>query len=216
MTTPKKTASAKKTSGRVTPKKPAAARPVTSAGAWKSASGTKPGPLTVPSGNVCLVRRPGLTTFMAQGLIPNSLLPLLQQAADGKGIDDATMQKGLGEVARDPKKLQDMLRMADAVTIHCVVEPTVRWHTWTEDDVQQGLCGPAEVDQLIPYDRRDEDLLYADEVDEEDKMFILSWAMGGDRSVDTFREEQAQLVESLSAGQDVGNDAEPASGDRAG
>lgn len=189
-------------------KKDAPARRPTSAKAWK----VKPGELEVPSGNVCLVRRPGIQAFVAQGMIPNSLMSTVMQAASGKGIDDKTMTKELADIASNPKKLQDMLGMVDAVAIYCVVEPAIRPAEWTQEDVADGRCSAEEVGRKIPETRRDPDELHVDEVDEEDKMFIFNWAVGGDRDVDRFRREQGELLESVLAGEDVGDHAEPALG----
>lgn len=202
----------KKKAGRATPKKKAAqqeaARPVTQASQWKGKSKALASPLTVPSGNVCLVKRPGLEVFLQKGVVPNSLLALLQKAAAGKGIEDKMLQKGLGDLLADPEKLVELTGFADAVLMECVVEPHV-WPVplWTIEDAAANSCDPDEVGMKVPDHKRNPDRLYVDYVEMQDKMFVFNWAVGGDASVENFREEQGKLVESLSDGEDVGNDS---------
>jgi hypothetical protein len=52
---------------------------------------------------------------------------------------------------------------------------------------------------------RDPELLYVDEVDEDDKNFIMSWAFGGTSDLEKFREAKDKLVERLSAGKALGS-----------
>lgn len=176
--------------GRTTPKKPKKeSAGVTDVSSWKKKSGA--GELELPSGNVCLAIRPGVMTFVRQGIVPNSLMGIMNKAAEGQ-LPDKDLQKGLGEIVENPQKMQDMLQMVDAITLHCVVEPKV-----------YPVPGPTE--------RRDPALLYVDEVEDDDKMFIFTWAVGGDRSLERFREQQGAMLESLPAGKDVERPAKRAS-----
>jgi hypothetical protein len=163
--------------GRVTPKKQ---KKVTTATAWKSG---KTYELEVPSGNVCLVKKPdGLKAFLASGTIPNSLMPLVQEALDNDAKDGQIDMKA---ILTDPEKINDLIAMVDSITVNVVVEPKVHPVPVRSDS------GP------IPLDERDEELLYVDEVDLEDKMFILNWAMGGVNDLAQFREATTTNVESL-------------------
>lgn len=189
-----------KKSGRTTPKKE---KKITSAKDWKKSSGA--GDLDLPSGNTCLVRRPGVMTFVQQGLVPNSLMGIMNKAADGN-LPDKDLQKGLGEILEDPKKMQDMLQMVDAITLYCVVQPKVYPISKREEIMADDSLTPEE--QLNQLDN----LMFIDEVDEEDKMFIFQWAVGGDRNVDRFRDEQSKLLESLPTSEDVAVPAKRAAG----
>lgn len=167
---------------------------VSTAKQWKKAGGA--GPLDLPSGNTALVIRPGVMSFAKQGLIPNSLMGMMNKAADGK-LADKDLQKGLGDILEDPKKMQDMLGMVDAITLYCVVQPKVYPVSRREEIMaDEGLSEDERERQL-------EELIFIDEVDEADKMFIFNWAVGGDRDLDRFREQQGELMESLSTGQNV-------------
>lgn len=152
---------------------------VTSAKAWKQKTSTGT-PLVVPSGNTCLVRTPGMQVFIKQGLIPNSLMPIVQEAMN-KGRAPKNMDF---DTDKNPELLNEMMDLMDAVTVYCVIEPKVE-------------PAPASEDQ------RDEDTLYVDEVDFNDKMFIFQFAVGGTSDLAKFREELGEHMEAVSAGEDV-------------
>lgn len=158
--------------------------PITSTKEWKKSSGAEAAPITVPSGNVALVRNPGMKLFLKEGMIPNSLLTIVQTSIDAnQGKTMANVQQDLKANAT-PEQMQDILKLMDAVTIYCVVEPKV---------APVPLVG----------EERDEDILYVDEVDLEDKMFIMQYAVGGTKDLERFRVELASVVEPTGQGEIV-------------
>lgn len=193
MTTARKTPSktTKKTStGRTTPKK---SNEPTSVSEWKKAKGL---PLDLPSGKTALCRNPGMKAFLAAGLIPNSLIPLVTEALErggspsggvSKAAKEAIDKKLTEQMKGDPKFLEEMMDAIDNITIYCVIKPPVRSDKWTEDDLAAELCTPAQVGRIIPEADRDERQLYIDEVDFDDKQHIFQWAVGGTRSLERFR-----------------------------
>lgn len=165
------TTTTKKT-GRTTPRK-SAADTVTPVKGWKSKTvgGTL---LTVPSGNTALVRAPGMEAFIKAGVIPNGLMSIVQEAMiqGGPPSDDA-----IAAMMADTEKISQILELAGAVTMYCCIDPKV---------------APVPLDDegaVIPLDdeRRDEDILYVDEVDFNDKMFIFNFAVGGSADLEQFR-----------------------------
>lgn len=165
---------------------------VTSASEWKS-SRTTGAELEVPSGNVCLVRQPdGMRMFMKRGMIPNALLPIVKaelnkaEKGDEAQLDPTEL---LEKVLEDPTMLQDMLDMMDAVVIDCVIQPVL--HPVPDDDTE-----------------REDDLLYIDDVDFEDRSFIFSFAMGGTKDLERFRHRQDEMLGAVSAVQGVGRTTE--------
>lgn len=155
----------------------------TSASAWKkqTVQGT---PLTVPSGNVCLVRAPGMSVFLKQGVIPNGLMPMIQDAMDkGKVPDDASLDASLGAMLEDPEKLQQLVDLTDAVAVYCCLEPKLEHPPQEMNSVG--------VMVTVPFDNplRNPDVLYVDEVDFNDKMFIFTYAVGGTADLERFRQE---------------------------
>jgi hypothetical protein len=151
-------------------------RIVTSVDTWKKSTAQRP--LELPSGCVCLVKPIGVVAIMSRGLIPNPLLAIMTEAmtAAEKGkAAELDVDKLMADVIQDESKLKAMFDMADQITLACVLEPEV--HAAPEN----------EADRL-------EDLLYVDEVDMEDKMFIMNFAMGGSADLEPFREELARSV----------------------
>lgn len=159
----------------------------TSAKTWKGKSTGID--LTLPSGNICHARRPGMEAMMAQGKVPNSLLPIIAEqmatAKGGKRAQDLDLTTLLG----DAEKMHGVLAFQDAVIIAAVKEPRVLETPENDED-------------------RDEDELYVDEVDAMDKAFIFQWAMGGAADLAKFRTGLAEAVLPLHTGEEVGAAAE--------
>lgn len=169
---------AKKSGGRVTPKKatPEENETPTPISGWKKSS--EGSPLRVPSGNTAIVRNPGMQVFVSQGMIPNSLMGPIQEALhNGKRPD-------MSKLEVNEQTLKDMLELADAVVMFCVVDPKV-----TSNKDATG--------EILPLEARDADKLYVDEVDVEDKMFIFQYAVGGTRDIERFRKESAESLGDL-------------------
>lgn len=171
---PAKTAAAKK-----------AADQATSVREWKAAN--KPAPLTLPSGFTALVKVPGLAKLLAEGLISDTLTPIAEAAVQSgkgdkapRGMTDEQMR----EMAADPKKLSEAFDTFDKVLCYCVVEPHVEYYKDEEGTV-------------IPEEDRDEDVLYSDEVDLDDKMFIFNVVSGGTKDLESFRKEFGEIVDNV-------------------
>jgi hypothetical protein len=162
------------TAGRTTPKgSKGASGPVTSASTWKSktARGTL---ITVPSGNTAIVRAPGMQAFLKEGVIPNGLMAIVQESMIGvKKPSEVEMSS----ILSDPTKFQELLDLADSVTVACCVDPKVSPAPVGHDGKVLSVDDP----------ERDEDVLYVDEVDFNDKMFIFNFAVGGTADLEQFR-----------------------------
>lgn len=148
---------------------------ITDVSEWKKGAGRGQRKLKLPSGNVCLARNPGLMYFVENGMLPNGLLKLITDAMNEGKPPSAREVKGLIEDGR----LGDMLALARTVTVHSVISPKI--HPVPEDEAD-----------------RDEDLLYADEIDEGDMMFVFNWVVGGTHDLERFRDEQAAVMADLS------------------
>jgi hypothetical protein len=202
----------------------------TSSKNWKKRTGGHE--LTLPSGNVCLVKRPGMQKLMAMGIMPDSLTPIAMKhiaAAESGGRpikdDDKRIEQELLEaVISDPTQLNELMQTFDKVVAECVVSPKVHVHWWTEDDVRRGACSADMVgDEIEEEDRLSDEVdeddvrysadppLYTDDVDDEDKQFIFQYVVGGSRDLERFRSEQASAVEDSPAVEDVPMPAKRAS-----
>ncbi len=170
----------------------------TTAAAWraKAAEGYE---LTVPSGNVALVRPVGMQAFLDKGLIPNSLREIAMEAIKGKKMPDIKTEE------LDSEQIENMMQLFDSVTVYCVIQPEVLpVPLWSAEDAAEGHCTEEQVGQSVPYNKREEvEPLWVDEVDMEDKQFIFQFACGGTRSVEQFRAEYARSLERVSGGQNL-------------
>jgi hypothetical protein len=182
---------------------------VTSAKQWKGKREAGNVELTLPSENVCLVRRLQPEAFLTSGLIPDSLSAMVQEAIRSKkGLPPDALQK----ITDDPKKLRQAMQMTDEVVCYVVVEPIVEMPPKCEYEMAGGKICDEYVDtddkrhddkqhpDFHPFREgaRDEDTLYVDEVSLDDKNFIFQYAMGGTADVKRFREEFGSNVAGLS------------------
>jgi hypothetical protein len=112
-----------------------------------------------------------MDVFIKQGFIPNSLMDIVMKslaAGEAGKADEIDTDELMAEAMEDPEKLQGIFEVADAVTVYCVVEPQVL---------------PTPTDTIL----REEDKLYVDEIDMDDKLFIFNFAVGGSRDLEPFR-----------------------------
>lgn len=163
---------------------------VTSASAWKGKKGTD---LELPSGNVCRVRNPGMDYFIRAGIIPDSLTGMVRQMISGKGDVELT------DLVKTDDDLQKLFGVVDDILIEVVLEPVVNPVPMRTVENDEGK----EVREPVPFAERDEDKLYVDEVDFDDKIFVFQFACGGTRDLEKFREQQEQAMESVRSGEAV-------------
>jgi hypothetical protein len=178
-----------------------AASEPTSASEWKAKlTGRK---LKLPSGFTALVRNPGMGVFVEEGLIPNRLMNIVLEAVDE---NKPPSQRVLKDMATSPEHIADSMKLANNVLLRCVIMPRVSAvPTFTEADVVKGACDAADVGEPIPigHPSRDDEKLYVDEVDLDDKMFIFQWVVGGTHDLTSFREQQSAAVADISASASV-------------
>lgn len=131
---------------------------------------TKGVPLPLPSGLIVHAKRVELQTLVVQGNVPNPLMEVVSEAiAKGENADIGKMV-GVDEGEIDLDMVRDMFDMVEKVCMESITQPKIH---------NTPALGEERMD----------DLLYIDEVDSEDKMFIYQWACGGTSDVATFREE---------------------------
>lgn len=141
--------------------------------------------LDLPSGNTCLVIRPGVQGLIKHGLLDSlDTLTSLVQINHIDSKDPKAMAKAVNDFAQDPKKILEASRIIDQVLCYVVHEPKVLM--------------PPESDS-----ERDPGSLYADEVDEEDKLFIFQYVVGGTRDIESFREQSKKLMDGIQPSEDV-------------
>lgn len=182
---------------------------------WKRAKAEE---VTVPSGNLALIKRPGMEVFLFEGLLPDALQPLVQEAIKtGRGLP----QTKIKAMAESEEAIKDMMNTIDRVTARIMVEPKVIWHrrpvssddgspvmeTYKDAD---GKDQKRQVLEDVPENERVdvEGVLYTDDIDFEDKSFLFQYAVGGTRDLERFRGESNEAVESVRDGDDVSEPTE--------
>lgn len=159
--------------------------------AWMSGGVGGMEDLTVPSGQLCLVRRPGLQGLMKAGILHNvdSLTQIVSEKHLKRVGGKPTEELDMSSLMADPKALDEVMHVMDRVVCHCVVKPEVHM---TPNDVT----------------RRKDGIVYADMIDLVDKIFIFNYVVGGTRDLESFRGGLDQLVGSLEAGEGVRDESE--------
>lgn len=156
------------------------------------------GIIELPSGLTVKARNPGgLRAFLNTGLIPNSLMGIIQKGLDkgsGKGIAAEIVKDG----KIDSEMLTDMMQMMDGIACKVIVEPRI-YPTLTENDLLEWNDNHLDDQKESVEELRQDDRLYADELPDDDKMFLFQWISGGTRDLETFRQQHAAGVDALPA-----------------
>lgn len=131
--------------------------------------------IILPSGMVIRVKKLGsLQALMGSGSIPNPLMKYVSEALD-TGVETLTEKVNQ---APDLAELTEIQQLVDRVNLDCWLSPEL--HSPPQDDHD-----------------RDEDLLYSDEVGDEDKLFVFQWVIGGVEDVAQFRQEYKDAMGSM-------------------
>jgi len=178
----------------------------TSAQEWKGKRRHKGQALPLPRGNTALVRQLSPTAFLESGFMPDPLTAIVREAIQSKkGLPPSAMRK----MTEDPKQISEALVAFDRVLVFCVLEPSIAMPpVCIKEDCGEPYQHMSHLDvnnesYHVFIDDRDDEMLYADEVDMDDKQFIFQWALGGTSDLQQFRQEREQRVESLATGKPV-------------
>lgn len=151
--------------------------------------------LLLPSGFVCRAKNPGMMAFLELGFVPNSLLGIVTAAMEeGKPPKDEDLQ----QVASDPAFMLDTVTMVNAIVCHCVVSPKIN-----AVEVRDAINAD---EKLTAAEKEDKinSMLFVDEVDLTDKMFVYNWASGGTADLETFRDGSSEHLARILTSEDVG------------
>lgn len=137
--------------------------------------------LEVPSGQKCLVKRPGMEALMRQGILRDvdTLTSLVdQKIAEKGGKAKPGTEVDLSKMLDQPEKLDAIIHTVDRAVVACVIKPEV---------------------VMTPSDetRRKDGVVYADMIDLIDKFFIFNYVVGGSSDLEQFRLELDESVGSL-------------------
>jgi hypothetical protein len=150
-------------------------------------------PTVLPSGNAMVLKKTSLSAFLQTGTIPNSLIRMMQSAMGDKTGKKVELE--VAELMKDPDGLRDMFVAVDAFVCAVALEPKVYPVPANEQD-------------------RDDELLYVDEMELDDKMFIFQRAVGGAEDAAPFRQESTPGVGRVQPRKAVGSTAKRSAGAR--
>lgn len=147
----------------------------------------------LPSGQLALVRRPGVEGLVKAGVLKNldSLTSLVNEAhikrVEGKnGPEDHV---DLNSLMADEERMAAITHVIDRVLCYVVVRPEVH-------------MTPGDATRRVP------GVVYADMVDLVDKMFVFNYVVGGTRDLESFRNELSGVLGGLAVEPDVPEVAE--------
>lgn len=186
----------------------------TSASDWKKAVAELP-LLETPTGKFIRLKRPGMTKFLEDGFLPDSLAGAVRRelnAAKSKGAKKPSDAEVMAELTKDmdPDDMFDMLASMDRIVCSVMVEPKVVWHREVVREDPDDPSSPVKLDSKgrevlrdIPEEDRSDDVVYTDEIDQIDKNFIFQASVGGSTDLARFRAEQTAVMDALQPGEDV-------------
>ena len=190
-------------------KKPARTK-ATSAGEWRRSTTTQLPLVMTPTGKWIRFRRPGMTKFLEAGFLPDTLAGLVRKeiasASKKPGAKSVNDKELLSKLTADLDEagMLDMLAALDRIIVTVMVEPRVVWHRVVKRD-EDGVAvlddRGREILEDVPDDDRSNDVVYTDEIEQEDKNFIFQAAVGGSTDLARFRAQSAAVMDSLSSGQ---------------
>lgn len=157
--------------------------------------------LTLPSGEMCQVKRPGVQGLIKAGVLHSldSLTAIVQQETIPKAEGKPPV-KAAQSLLNDPEKFDQMMVMVDKIVCHVVTQPQVLPSlrpVLDEDGEQKTDANGEKVFEEIPDDERDPESVYVDYIDSIDKMFIMNFAVGGSSDLVEFREATEASLGSL-------------------
>lgn len=131
----------------------------------------------LPSGLIVKIKNPGgLKAFLASGTLPNSLMVMINEGISKGRATAPEVVKSDGTI--DTELMKDMETLLNEIAIQCIVEPEIHPVPLTEAD-------------------RSDEMLYADEIPQDDKQFLLQWITGGTRDLEKFRLKQQQSLDTV-------------------
>jgi hypothetical protein len=146
--------------------------------------------LECPSGTYCQIRKPNPQQLISLGLIDN--LDALSGLVDKKHIKRVKGTKiptvstaGAEKLMENPKAIMDVLAVADKVIEYMVVQPTIKrpvFHTGQLDSKGKPI------EEILPFNDRESDVIYTDQLDMIDKIWIFQYCAGGSGDLAQFRE----------------------------
>lgn len=152
--------------------------------------------LTVPSGETCQVRRPGIQGLIKAGILDSmdSLTASVQTEHIDRtdtGARKAADARAVVSFAKDTAQIVKGLDLIDVLCCYVVVRPQL----YRPEDYAEGgpLVGKEPPDGAVSV--KDVDII--------DRMFILQWAVGGVTDLSGFHKEFGSVLDDISSLQNI-------------
>lgn len=148
--------------------------------------------LTTPSGQTCRARKMTIESMIEMGLLAetDSITALVskhvRKVKGAKGKPDGT-EFNEQSLLTDPTAIQSIIGLCDKVMPHVLVSPPVALH------YKSTTVGKTTVTKKLTEADRDElraetpGLVFTDQIDLTDKMFLFDWSAGGLQAMSNFR-----------------------------
>jgi len=154
--------------------------------------------------NVCRARRLGVQGLIKLGIL-DSMDTLTALVATGiTEISGKITAADAAKMAGVSEKMEEAIGLIDSIVMAAVVEPRV--YPIPKPKTVTDASGN---EVLVPAEPRDPELLYADDVDLDDKLFIMDWTIGGSADYRAFRQSTKDLVGDVADGTGVPDAAKP-------
>lgn len=174
--------------------KPKKNKSASSAAAFRKKSAAATQYTDLPSGNTVKVRPIPITDLLAENILPDALTAMVQEMLskqDGTAKPEVS-QEEVHSLMASPQKIAEMFDIFDRVAAKVVVEPDCQYH-------RRLVEGSDTEWETIPEEERDEEVLYADDMDFDDKSFLFQFAVGGTKDLERFRAGSVAAVGSMAA-----------------
>lgn len=158
--------------------------------------------LELPSGSICLARRPGVQGFIAAGVLDSfdSLTGLVQtehvakKSARPQRVSQAQIAAAAASFSADADKMKTGFQLIDRLVCHTVAQP----ETWIDYQMKDET-DDAWAERQADHEENHPDAMGISEVVIEDKFFIMQWAVGGSADLEKFRKELPAGLADLAA-----------------
>jgi hypothetical protein len=144
--------------------------------------------LTTPLGQTLLAKKVSIEGLLEMGILTmaDSLTPLMEQHTKKRMSNGpsgpAKAEVDMNNLMSDPAAMKSIMTLVDKIMPVVVLSPRVALH------YKEVTVGKTMVTKMIPAEERDSALVYTDQIDFMDKMFIFEWAVGGLAAMTSFRE----------------------------
>lgn len=163
--------------------------------------------VTLPSGNVAQVRRPGVQGLIRAGVLESLdvLTGLVQQVTIPKAEGKPVVSEE--KIIQSPETIFKMLDILDDIVLYIVHRPKVydKYEVYPAGHAKAGERVRDDEGKfvLIPNSERQQDdesdieadpIIYVDDVDLDDKMFLMNYSVAGSTDLATFRDPAEKAV----------------------